>query len=222
MYLDRMRMADLDEVAAVEHEAFSLPWPSSAYRHELRVNKKAHYLVIRRGQPPEAPPPEAAMVGARERRPFPFSLLPVPLLERPPQRPRDPVIGHGGLWKMPDEAHITTIAVRNAYRGQGIGELLLVGLIDLGYVVKTERLTLEVRVSNIVAQSLYRKYGFHQTGTRIRYYSDNNEDAYIMTTEPIDWASYRAMLAYRKQELARRFKLQGLPDWLAWSNVGRR
>jgi ribosomal-protein-alanine N-acetyltransferase len=222
VYLDRMRMADLDEVAAVEHEAFSLPWPSSAYRHELRVNKKAHYLVIRRGQPPEVAPPEAAPAGAHERRPFPFSLLPIPLAERPPQRPRDPVIGHGGLWKMPDEAHITTIAVRNAYRGQGIGELLLVGLIDLGYVVQTERLTLEVRVSNIVAQNLYRKYGFHQTGTRIRYYSDNNEDAYIMTTEPINWASYRAMLALRKKELARRFNLAELPDWLAWSKIGRR
>lgn len=223
VYLDRMQMADLDEVVAVEREAFSLPWPSSAYRHELRVNKKAHYVVVRRGlQPDPAVFREAMLAGTRDRRPFPFSLLPLPAIERAPQRPRDPVVGHGGLWKMPDEAHITTIAVRNAYRGQGVGELLLIGLIDLGYVVNTERLTLEVRVSNGVAQNLYRKYGFQQTGTRIHYYSDNNEDAYIMTTEPIDAPSYRALLSFRKQELARRFNLAELPDWLAWSRTGRR
>src|SRR5579863_5058029 len=99
-----MRLADLDEVAAVEQEAFSLPWPSSAYRHELRVNKKAHYLVVRLGeQPAPLPAQEVITAGARERRPFPFSLLPLPVTERPPQRPRDPVVGHGGLWKMPDE-----------------------------------------------------------------------------------------------------------------------
>lgn len=223
VYLDRMLLADLDEVAGVEREAYSLPWPSSAYRHELRVNKTAHYLVVRRGDLP-SPLPDHALVSAngRNRRPFPFSLLPLPGIERPPPRPRDPVIGHGGLWKMPDEAHITTIAVRNAYRGQGIGELLMVGLIDLGYIVNTERLTLEVRVSNVVAQNLYRKYGFRQTGTRIKYYSDNNEDAYIMTTEPIDLPSYRALLALRKQELARRLNLAALPDWQTWSPPGRR
>jgi ribosomal-protein-alanine N-acetyltransferase len=223
VYLDRMRLADLDEVAAVENEAFSLPWPSSTYRHELRVNKQAHYLVVRRGlQPDLTPPPAAISAHVRDRRPFPFSLLPLAGIDRPPQRPRDPVIGHGGLWKTPDEAHITTIAVRNAYRGQGIGELLLVGLIDLGYRVHTKRLTLEVRVSNTVAQNLYRKYGFQQTGMRVRYYIDNNEDAYIMTTDPINLPSYRAMLAFRKQELARRMALDELPDWLAWSHVGGR
>jgi [ribosomal protein S18]-alanine N-acetyltransferase len=223
VYLDRMRMADLDEVVAIEREAYSLPWPSSTYRHELRVNKKAHYLVVRRGQPPQpVPDREVIAAGARDHRPFPFSLLPLPVIERSPQRPRDPVIGHGGLWKMPDEAHITTIAVRNAYRGQGIGELLLVGLIDLGYLVKTERLTLEVRVSNVVAQNLYRKYGFQQVGRRVKYYSDNNEDAHIMTTEPIASPGYRAMLASRTQELARRFNLAELPDWQSWARTGSR
>jgi len=73
-----------------------------------------------------------------------------------------------------------------------------------------------------LAQNLYRKYGFQQTGMRVRYYIDNNEDAYIMTTDPINLPSYRAMLAFRKQELARRMALDELPDWLAWSHVGGR
>ncbi|HEY8746001.1 MAG TPA: ribosomal protein S18-alanine N-acetyltransferase, partial [Chloroflexota bacterium] len=173
-------------------------------------------------QPDPTPSREAISARVRDRRPFPFSLLPLAGIERPPQRPRDPVIGHGGLWKTPDEAHITTIAVRHANRGQGVGELLLVGLIDLGYLVNTKQLTLEVRVSNVVAQNLYRKYGFRQTGTRVKYYSDNNEDAYIMTTEPIGLPSYRALLVFRKQELARRLGMDQLPDWLAWSSAGGR
>ena len=46
-------------------------------------------------------------------------------------------------------------------------------------------ITLEVRVSNRGAQSLYDKYGFKKVGVRKRYYLDNNEDAYIMTTDSI-------------------------------------
>jgi len=187
-----MSMADLEEVAEVEREAFSLPWPSSAYRRELRENKTAYYLVVRRGRHVAAEPPP--------RRPFPFSLLPQP--PRPmPSIHRPNVIGHGGLWMMLDEAHITTIAVRDAYRGQGIGELLLSGLIDHAYELKARWVTLEVRVSNVVAQNLYRKYGFGQTGLRQRYYSDNHEDAYVMATDSITLPESRQRYVELKQRL---------------------
>ena len=63
----------------------------------------------------------------------------------------------------------------------------------IAYDIGAQRITLEVRVSNAVAQNLYRKYGFTVVGTRRRYYSDNNEDAYIMTTEDINTQSYRAL-----------------------------
>ncbi len=52
--------------------------------------------------------------------------------------------------------------------------------------------TLEVRVSNAAAKRLYEKYGFSARGIRKRYYTDNREDALIMTTEPIQIAAYRA------------------------------
>jgi ribosomal-protein-alanine N-acetyltransferase len=55
----------------------------------------------------------------------------------------------------------------------------------------SDRVTLEVRVSNAVAQSLYRKYGFREEGIRPRYYSDNGEDAYIMTVDDIRSPQYR-------------------------------
>lgn len=218
VYLDAMRLSDLDDVAMVEREAYSLPWPSSAYRRELRENKNAHYIVARRGEgSPQPPPPEE-----RERRPFPFSLLPFLVPERRPASPRDAVVGHGGLWKVHDEAHVTTIAVRTTFRGKAIGELLLVGLIEVAYDVHANWITLEVRVSNAVAQSLYRKYGFRQVGVRPRYYSDNNEDAYVMWTDPIMSSEFRALLAQRREELARRLGLSELPAWLAQARVGSR
>lgn len=211
VYLDQMRLADLDEVQVVEREAYSTPWPSSAYRRELRENKTAHYIVARLGEPSAAPPPPVE----RERRPFPFSLLPFAAQERAPVVAQNPVIGHGGLWRMVDEAHITTIAVRTAYRGQGVGELLLLGLIDIAYRTNSHWLTLEVRVTNTVAQSLYHKYGFRQVGVRPRYYSDNNEDAYVMWTDPLDSSGFKAILARRRAELAEKLGLPELPDWLA-------
>lgn len=90
------------------------------------------------------------------------------------------VIGYAGMWTVMDEAHITNIAVRTAYRGAHLGEALLRKLMlwaaDLGMV----RMTLEVRVSNHIAQALYEKLGFYAEGLRPNYYSDNNEDAMIM------------------------------------------
>jgi [ribosomal protein S18]-alanine N-acetyltransferase len=87
---------------------------------------------------------------------------------------------------MVDEGHITTIAVRPEFRGKGLGELVLCGLVDTALEVGARIMTLEVRVSNTVAQNLYLKYGFKQSGLRRRYYSDNNEDALIMTAEAIN------------------------------------
>ncbi len=96
---------------------------------------------------------------------------------------RDEVIaGYAGMWVVMDEAHITTIAVDPPVRGQGIGERLLIGLIDRARERGARWIQLEVRRSNIVAQSLYRKYGFRDVGIRRHYYSDNGEDALVMWT----------------------------------------
>jgi ribosomal-protein-alanine N-acetyltransferase len=111
-----------------------------------------------------------------------------------PPSPEHPLIGYGGVWLGVDEAHITTIAVHPLYRGRGIGELLLNGLIDMAFDMNVSSLTLEVRASNTVAQNLYLKYGFLPTGHRRRYYTDNREDAVIMTTIPITSIEYRDRL----------------------------
>jgi ribosomal-protein-alanine N-acetyltransferase len=116
------------------------------------------------------------------------------------------VVGYAGLWLMVNEAHITTIAVAPEYQGHGVGELLLLALIDRSIQLGALVVTLEVRVTNEVAQSLYRKYTFRETGLRKRYYSDNGEDAKIMTTEDLDTPQFQEVLAANRRALLARLQ----------------
>lgn len=93
------------------------------------------------------------------------------------------IIGYGGMWLILNEAHITNIAIHPDYRGLGIGESMMDHLMALAHLSGAGKITLEVRVSNEVAQNLYRKKGFNATGIRPRYYTDNQEDALIMWAE---------------------------------------
>jgi ribosomal-protein-alanine N-acetyltransferase len=93
------------------------------------------------------------------------------------------VLGYGGMWIIVDEAHVTNIAVDEPYRGRGLGERLLREMMRSAVWLGARRMTLEVRVSNETAQSLYRKLGFEPSGLRPGYYSDNREDALIMWAE---------------------------------------
>ena len=97
------------------------------------------------------------------------------------------------VWYQGEEAHITENAVRETRRGNGIGELLLIGSLREAVKYGSKVMTLEARVSNFIAQRLYEKYGFKNVGTRKAYYSDNREDAVIMTTNPISSEEYHAM-----------------------------
>jgi [ribosomal protein S18]-alanine N-acetyltransferase len=92
------------------------------------------------------------------------------------------VLGYAGMWVILDEAHVTTIAVDPLHRRRRIGERLLVTLIDEAMRRGARWVTLEVRKSNLGAQTLYRKYGFKDIGIRKGYYSDNREDAIVMWT----------------------------------------
>ena len=93
------------------------------------------------------------------------------------------VIGYMGLWFILDEGHITNIAITPAHRGQHWGELLMRSMIEKMMEQGMERMTLEVRVSNSLAQSLYKGLGFASAGIRKGYYADNGEDAMIMWAE---------------------------------------
>ncbi len=116
-------------------------------------------------------------------------------------RAGDQVVGFAGLWLMVDEAHITTFAVDPAWRRRGIGEHLLVTLLDVSISRGAREATLEVRLSNVAARRLYEKYGFRPVGLRPRYYTDNGEDALIMTTEPLAGPEMRARLDRLRADL---------------------
>lgn len=122
----------------------------------------------------------------------------------------DKLIGYCGFWLIVDECHITTIAVKPEYRGNALGELMLVQCIErcMGQTIRW--VTLEVRVSNYNAQNLYYKYGFASVGIRPKYYQDNQEDALIMTTPDILSAEYRSRYNVLKSELESR--LNGFPQ----------
>ncbi len=90
-------------------------------------------------------------------------------------------IGYAGFWNVSGEGGITNVAVLPEYRRQGVGSMLITEMIKTAETLELLLLTLEVRKSNLAAQALYGKYGFEIIGERKRYYSDNNEDAFIMT-----------------------------------------
>lgn len=89
-------------------------------------------------------------------------------------------VGYIGVWKVLDEGHITNLAVHSDFRKLGIGSMLVDRLLSLCRNDGITAFTLEVRKSNIVAQELYKKFGFLECGIRKKYYEDNNEDAIIM------------------------------------------
>jgi [ribosomal protein S18]-alanine N-acetyltransferase len=93
------------------------------------------------------------------------------------------VIGYAGIWLIIDEAHLTNIAVAEEYRGQQLGEIMIIELIRRVKSKGGTRMTLEVRPSNLKALSLYTRMGFISYGLRKGYYTDNNEDAIIMWKE---------------------------------------
>ncbi len=189
--VDAMQPDDIGAVMEIEQVSFSAPWSARAYDYELHYNDMAHYFVAR---------PQAADFAAIERRnhgenedshpPFWQRVFSRPKSVRVAEHQQPPIVGYGGMWLMVDEAHISTLAAHPDWRGQGVGELLLLAMVDRAAEIGATVVTLEVRVSNSAAQALYRKYGFEVAGRRKGYYSDDGEDALIMSTPSITTASY--------------------------------
>jgi ribosomal-protein-alanine N-acetyltransferase len=179
--VEPMTLADIDQVMGIEQASFSAPWSARAYRYEIVENENSTMLVARL-----APNPDGAL-GQLARRLG---------LSRP-----GPVLGYGGFWLLLDDAHIATIAVHPRWRGLGLGELLLLSMLERGAELGASRATLEVRVSNLAAQTLYRKYAFDIVSRRRRYYADNDEDAYIMATPSLTAQAFQTRVRLLRDEL---------------------
>jgi ribosomal-protein-alanine N-acetyltransferase len=182
--VEPMRLRDIKEVMEIEHDSFPSPWSARAYRRELLDNALSHYFVVRQRQ---------------------MERLGLGLLARIRHSlgvgARSPVLGHAGFWLMAGEAHISTIAVQPDWRRRGVGELLLVAMLDRATELEADIATLEVRVSNSTAQNLYRKYGFRRVGLKRHYYRDRDEDALTMSTERLTSAIFQSHFQQLKRVL---------------------
>ena len=165
--LELMREADIATVQEIEREIFSTPWPRNAYYRELASRSSAHYVVLRQEGTVE--------------RPTGFHSAEL-----------DPsIIGYGGMWRMYDEAHVTTIGVRRDVQHHGHGRILFAGLVQAAYDMGAKWVTLEVRVSNENAMRMYEAFGFKVIGRRKGYYTDNGEDAIVMWSDSIHSPRFR-------------------------------
>ncbi|MDP6102319.1 MAG: ribosomal protein S18-alanine N-acetyltransferase [Dehalococcoidia bacterium] len=200
------RETDVAHLAEIEKGAFPTTLPPTPFKRELS-NEKASVLVAYKL------PEEDHLLSSASHKPYIASRTTEEnglkgvwkrLLHRRtsallPAGSADHIAGYVAIWFMTDEAHITGIAVREWLRGNGLGELLLMASIEMAMRNQSRVVTLEVRVSNHVAQSLYSKYGFSQVGIRKGYYTDNHEDAYIMTTDVISSPAYNQQLLSLKE-----------------------
>jgi ribosomal-protein-alanine N-acetyltransferase len=121
-----------------------------------------------------------------------------------PGKGRGPVVGYAGLWFSGDEAHVTNVAVEPAQQRTGVATALLVALGEAAIEHGCSAWTLEVRVSSVGAQELYRRFGFNPAGVRARYY-ENTEDAIVMWCNDIQGEDYRALLGSIRAETEQRW-----------------
>ncbi|NDJ75619.1 MAG: ribosomal protein S18-alanine N-acetyltransferase [Chloroflexi bacterium] len=181
-----MRMEDIPTVLEMDRLSFPTPWSARTYEFEIRNRDTSHLVVL------------------EQRENAVSRLSPRALLRRwSGNNTSGPLIGYGGCWLIAGEAHISTIAVHPDYRGRGLGELLLVGMLQRALHLKGEYSVLEVRVSNVTAQALYRKHEYEVVGRRKGYYRDNSEDALLMEVRPLD-AAYAERLNHRLHALRQR------------------
>jgi len=190
--LRAMRYEDIPQVAAIDRQSFPVPWSASVYRYEIGQNALSTMIVVCRYEHPDS-----------GREPTGLTRLLDRLMGRERVYQHRVILGYGGFWLNRGEVHISTIAAHPAYRRQGLGELLLAGMIRRGLSMGATQISLEVRVSNAPAISLYRKYRFVQVGVKPQYYRDNMEDALDMRVSPVD-EHYRAFFAERWAALAAR------------------
>jgi ribosomal-protein-alanine N-acetyltransferase len=186
--LRHMHLEDIPQVVRIDEASFPSSWSPRTYQFEISNRDTSQMIVLEMSNLTSRP-----AGGWRS------------MVQRWLLNPKitDAIVGYGGCWLIAGEAHISTIAVHPDFRGQGLGELLLVAMLQRGIYLGGEYSVLEVRASNYAAQSLYRKYEYEVVGRRKAYYRDNSEDALLMEIRPLD-AAYQQRLAQRAAALQER------------------
>ncbi len=185
-----MTARDIPEVVDIDRQSFDMPWSARSYAFEVSESTYSHMVVLEVLTQPEPS-------GLRR------------LWQRSAATSAQSAIGaYGGLWFIAGEAHISTIASAPPFRGRGWGEIALAAMIRRSLTLHASHIVLEVRVSNIVAQRLYEKYGFQTMGIKPHYYSNNGEDAYDMRVELHDAPDYAGRFEERWAALQARHRFE--------------
>ncbi|MEQ8677685.1 MAG: ribosomal protein S18-alanine N-acetyltransferase [Aggregatilineales bacterium] len=169
-----MRPSDIARVVEIDQEAFTTPWSARSYAYEIKESNYSHMAVL---------------VDERQQTVQGWKRILRNLSGNPDDTEiRQEILAYGGLWRIMEEAHISTIATASPYRGKGYGEVLLAAMIKRSLTLGANYIVLEVRVSNVVAQKLYQKYEFEIVDKKTNYYRDDGEDAYDMRLDLDDEA----------------------------------
>lgn len=207
-------LVDVTEMELIERQAFPTLFPPTRFRRELQRSNTLYLLSVRDWTDDELRHHAPDDDGKGSSGPFGFikSIGSAPgrlLFQRiggsSRKKTSQYIAGFVGLWFVLDEAHVVIIGNRPADRRKGLGELLLIAGIEAAMGHGSRVVTLEVRSSNDAARALYRKYGFQEVGVRKRYYADNNEDAVIMTTPPIQSDDYKEHFSEQVRNHAERW-----------------
>lgn len=191
-----MSADDISQVSEIDREAFPTEWPPPSFKRELSSSMVRYLVALDESRrvisdvtTPKKSMWESLVAGMRHMMGRNDAHADVAAAWN-----TQLIVGYASIWMMVDESHLTSIAVRKSHQHQGIGELLLIAVVKLSLQMKAQVVTLEVRASNHSAQALYAKYGFKSVGIRRRYYTDNSEDAVVMTTDKITSPAYQAQL----------------------------
>lgn len=175
-----MHPRDIGQVVEIDQAAFPTPWSPRSYAFEVQESAYSHMVVLEDNTPPATGGLLQVMRRVLSRGAVNGSAV------NGMTAHGGRVLAYGGLWRIADEAHISTIASRLEVRGQGYGEVILAAMIRRAITLGATYMVLEVRVSNVVAQNLYRKYEFRVVDTKRGYYHDNHEDAFDMRLNLVD------------------------------------
>jgi len=161
-----MKTSDIPSVMEIETASFTPSWGEHSFNFEINESRVSYMVAVSEST-------QRPMQGLRR---WWETFLGVDN----PQQTSEQIMAFGGLWCIEEEGHISTIASHPQYRGRHFGELALAGMIQQAIRRRAKYMVLEVRVSNIIAQNLYLKYGFQIVSVKKGYYQNNKEDAYDM------------------------------------------
>ena len=188
--IETLTEADLSAVVQMDQDCFGGLWTEAGYRREIESPNSQ--LLIMKAAPmlkEQSLPSASVSVGT--------------------EQTNSTLMGIGCVWFILEEAHITILAIQPPYRRQGLGQLLLITLLENAIHRQAEWATLEVRISNHAAQKLYERLGFVTIGQRKKYYQDTGEDALILWNKGLQNQSFHHDLEQLKQQTVARLQKTG-------------